>query len=191
LSDSEPDLLGRCRDGDQAAWRELVSEHGRKVFNLAYRFVGRVDEAEDVTQEIFVKVYRSLHSFRPSDGSFPAWLMTVARHHAIDRYRRRRDERLRVADDPSALATFPSPDEGPLRSLEREERKQLVHGGLRSLPPTLREPLILCDLEGLSHEEAAASLDIPVGTVKSRLNRGRLELAKRLLAATSPSAPRA
>lgn len=191
MSDIDPDLLRRCREGDQAAWRDLVSEHGRKVFNLAYRFVGRVDEAEDVTQEIFVKVYRSLDRFQPSDGSFPAWLMTVARHHAIDRYRRRRDERHRVADDPAALLAVPAPDEGPLKSLEREERKSLVHRGLRSLPPTLREPLILCDLEGLSQEEAAASLGIPVGTVKSRLNRGRLELAKRLLAATSRSAPRA
>jgi len=191
LSDIDPDLLRRCREGDQAAWRDLVSEHGRKVFNLAYRFVGRVDEAEDVTQEIFVKVYRSLDRFQPSDGSFPAWLMTVARHHAIDRYRRRRDERHRVADDPAALAAVPAQDEGPLKSLEREERKSLVHRGLRSLPPALREPLILCDLEGLSQEEAAASLGVPVGTVKSRLNRGRLELAKRLLAATSRSAPRA
>jgi RNA polymerase sigma-70 factor (ECF subfamily) len=191
LSDIDPDLLRRCREGDQAAWRDLVSEHGRKVFNLAYRFVGRVDEAEDVTQEIFVKVYRSLDRFQPSYGSFPAWLMTVARHHAIDRYRRRRDERHRVADDPAALAAVPAQDEGPLKILEREERKRLVHRGLRSLPLTLREPLILCDLEGLSHEDAAASLGIPVGTVKSRLNRGRLELAKRLLAATSRSAPRA
>jgi RNA polymerase sigma-70 factor, ECF subfamily len=190
LSDIDPDLLRRCREGDQAAWRDLVSEHGRKVFNLAYRFVGRVDEAEDVTQEIFVKVYRSLDRFQPSDGSFPAWLMTVARHHAIDRYRRRRDERHHVADDPAALAAAPAQDEGPLKTLEREERKGLVHRGLRSLPPTLREPLILCDLEGLSQEEAAASLGIPVGTVKSRLNRGRLELAKRLLAATSRGATR-
>jgi RNA polymerase sigma-70 factor, ECF subfamily len=183
LSDIDPDLLRRCREGDQAAWRQLVEGHGRKVFNLAYRFVGRVDEAEDVAQEIFVKVYRSLDRFRPSDGSFAAWLMTVARHHAIDRYRQRRDERL-VAEDPAALAAVAAEDDGPLKILEREERKQFVHRGLRSLPPALREPLILCDLEGLSHEEAAASLDVPLGTVKSRLNRGRLELAKRLLGAT-------
>jgi RNA polymerase sigma-70 factor (ECF subfamily) len=188
LSDIDPDLLRRCREGDQAAWRDLVSEHGRRVFNLAYRFVGRVDEAEDVTQEIFVKVYRSLDRFRPQEGSFPAWLMTVARNHAIDRYRGRR---VRVADDPAALAAVPAEDEGPLKILEREERKHFVHRGLRSLPPALREPLILCDLEGLSHQEAAASLDIPVGTVKSRLNRGRLELAKRLLAAAARGTPKA
>lgn len=183
MSDIDPDLLQRCRDGDEAAWRALVAEHGRRVFNLAYRFMGRVDEAEDVTQEVFVKVYRSLDRFRPEDGSFPAWLMTVARHHAIDRYRRRREEQTHaVPGDPSATATASS-EEGPLRALEREERRQLVHRGVRALPAALREPIILCDLEGLSQEEAAASLGIPVGTVKSRLNRGRLELARRLLSA--------
>jgi len=185
LSDIAPDLLRRCRDGDQAAWRELVSAHGRKVFNLAYRFVGRADEAEDIAQEIFVKVYRSLDRFRETEGSFASWLMTIARNHAIDRYRRGRDDRLHLADDPEAMAARPSPDEGPLQELEREERAQLVHRGLASLPATLRETLILCDLEGVSHEEAAASLGIPVGTVKSRLNRGRVELARRLLSATA------
>ena len=185
MSDIAPDLLKRCREGDQAAWRDLVSEHGRKVFNLAYRFVGRVDEAEDITQEIFVKVYRSLDRFRESDGTFAAWLMTVARNHAIDRYRRRRDDRVHLAGDPAAVAAVPSPDEGPLEGLEREERAQLVHRGLRSLPPALRETLVLCDLQGLSHEEAATALGIPVGTVKSRLNRGRLELARRVMAAST------
>lgn len=187
MSDIAPDLLRRCREGDQAAWRDLVSEHGRRVFNLAYRFVGRVDEAEDITQEIFVKVYRSLDRFRESDGSFGSWIMTIARNHAIDRYRRDRDDRLRLADD-AALSTLPSREEGPLQGLEREERAQLVHRGLRSLPAALREALILCDLEGLSHDEAASSLGIPVGTVKSRLNRGRLELARRLLASSTRSA---
>ena len=187
MSDIAPDLLRRCREGDQAAWRDLVSEHGRRVFNLAYRFVGRVDEAEDVTQEVFVKVYRSLDRFRESDGSFGAWLMTVARNHAIDRYRRHRDDRLRLFDDAAALDALPSRDEGPLRVLEREERVQLVHRGLRALPAALRETLILCDLEGLSHDEAAATLSIPMGTVKSRLNRGRLELARRLLSASARS----
>jgi RNA polymerase sigma-70 factor (ECF subfamily) len=187
LSDIDPDLLRRCREGDQAAWRQLVSDHGRRVFNLAYRFVGRVDEAEDVAQEIFVKVYRSLDRFRPEGGSFVAWLMTVARRHAIDRYRHRRGESAHVAGDPAALAGAASQEPGPLKTLEREERKQLVHRGLRSLPPALREPLILCDLEGLSHEEAAASLDVPLGTVKSRLNRGRIELARRLQSAAGRS----
>jgi RNA polymerase sigma-70 factor (ECF subfamily) len=181
LSDSDGDLLQRCRQGDEAAWRELVHRHTRRVFNLAYRFVGRVDEAEDLTQEIFVKVYQSLARYRADEGAFTTWLTTVARNQAIDNYRRRREERLRRTHDPEVLDIIPSGEEGPLRSLERQERVQLVHRGLRALPADLREPIVLCDLQGLPYEEAASVLGIPLGTVKSRINRGRIELAKRLL----------
>jgi RNA polymerase sigma-70 factor (ECF subfamily) len=181
LTDSDGDLLQRCRRGEEAAWRELVSRHTRRVFNLAYRFVGRVDEAEDLTQEIFVKVYQSLGRYRADEGAFTTWLTTVARNQAIDHYRRRREERLRRTDDPEMLDAVASGEEGPLRALEREERVRLVHRGLRALPPDLREPIVLCDLQGLPYEEAASVLGIPLGTVKSRINRGRLELAKRLL----------
>jgi RNA polymerase sigma-70 factor, ECF subfamily len=181
LIESDSELLRRCRAGDQAAWGELVARHTRKVFGLAYRFVGRVDEAEDLTQETFVKVYQNLERYRDSDGSFPTWLMTVARNQAIDHYRRRKEERLRRTDEPDGMDSLSSPEEGPLLSLERQERVELVRGGLRALPVDLREPLILCDLQGLPYEEAAAILHVPLGTVKSRINRGRLELAKRLM----------
>ena len=123
----------------------------------------------------------ALPIYRDSDGSFPTWLMTVARNQAIDHYRRRKEERLRRADEPDGMDSLSSPEEGPLRRLEREERVELVRGGLRTLPVDLREPLILCDLQGLPYEEAAAILQVPLGTVKSRINRGRLELAKRLM----------
>ncbi|HEX6739105.1 MAG TPA: sigma-70 family RNA polymerase sigma factor [Vicinamibacteria bacterium] len=181
MTNSDGDLLQKCREGDQGAWRELVARHTRRVFNLAYRFVGRVDEAEDLTQEIFVKVYQSLGRYRADEGAFTTWLTTVARNQAIDNYRRRREERLRRSQDPEVLDHMPSGEEGPLRTLEREERAQLVHRGLKALPPDLREPIVLCDLQGLPYEEAAAVLGIPLGTVKSRINRGRIELAKRLL----------
>jgi RNA polymerase sigma-70 factor (ECF subfamily) len=180
LDESDDDLLERCRGGDQAAWRELVARHTRRVFGLAYRFTGRVDEAEDLTQEIFVKVYQTLDRYHPAHGAFGAWLAAVARNQAIDQYRRRRQERLRRADDPAIVERADSGEEGPLLSLERQERVRLVHRGLRALPPELREPLVLCDLRGLAYEEVAEALAIPLGTVKSRINRGRLELAKRL-----------
>jgi RNA polymerase sigma-70 factor (ECF subfamily) len=181
LTYSDGDLLQKCREGDEAAWRELVSRHTRRVFNLAYRFVGRVDEAEDLTQEIFVKVYQSLGRYRADEGAFTTWLSTVARNQAIDHYRRRREERLRRIQDPEVIDYIASTEEGPLRSLEREERVRLVHRGLKALPADLREPIVLCDLQGLPYEEAASVLGIPLGTVKSRINRGRIELAKRLL----------
>jgi RNA polymerase sigma factor (sigma-70 family) len=181
LNDNDHDLLPRCRRGDEAAWRELVSLHTRRVFSLAYRFTGRVDEAEDLTQEIFVKVYQTLERYREGDGAFGAWLMAVARNHAIDHYRRRRRDALQKSEEPEVLDGMASGDEGPLLSLEREERVRLVHRGLRALPEDLRVPLILCDLQGVAYEEIARSLGIPLGTVKSRINRGRLELARRLV----------
>jgi len=191
LSESDSDLLDRCRRGDQTAWRDLVSRHTRRVFGLAYRFSGRVDEAEDLTQEIFVKVYQSLPRYRELEGAFPGWLMTVARHQAIDHYRRRREERLRRAEGPEILDGMPSSEEGPLRLLEREERVRFVRRGIRSLPAELREPLILFDLQGVPYEEIAATLGIPLGTVKSRINRARIELAKRLLGRQSDLSARA
>lgn len=181
LTTTDADLLPRCRAGDEAAWKDLVARHTRKVFGLAYRFTGRVDEAEDLTQEVFVKVYQTLGRYREADGAFGAWLMAVARNHAIDHYRRRRLERAVRAEDPVVLEAMPSREEHPVAELEREERVRLVHSGLRALPPDLRLPLILCDLQGMPYEEVASALAIPLGTVKSRINRARIELAKRLV----------
>ncbi len=181
MTTTDADLLSRCRSGDEAAWRELVALHTRKVFGLAYRFTGRVDEAEDLTQEVFVKVYQTLGRYRESDGPFGGWLMAVARNHAIDHYRRRKQERQRRTEDPAVLETAPAREEHPVTGLERDERKRLVHSGLRALPPDLRIPLILRDLQELPYEAIASELGIPLGTVKSRINRARLELAKRLL----------
>ena len=181
LNTTDADLLPGCRGGDEAAWRALVERYTRKVFGLAYRFTGKADEAEDLTQEVFVKVYQTLHRYREADGPFGAWLMAVARNHAIDNYRRGRQERQRRTDDPLVLETAPADDEHPIAGIEREERARLVHTGLRALPPDLRAPLVMCDLQGLAYDEIAAALKLPLGTVKSRINRARLELAKRLL----------
>lgn len=173
-------LLARCRAGDELAWHELVRTHTRKVFGIAYRFTGRVDEAEDLTQEVFVKVYQMLARYREADGSFGGWLATVARNQAIDHYRRRRQERSRRDEDVAVLERAPASEEHPVEGLARQERARLVHRGLRALPAELRLPLILCDLQGLSYETIATELSVPLGTVKSRINRARLELAKRL-----------
>jgi RNA polymerase sigma-70 factor (ECF subfamily) len=181
LSEADADILLRCRRGDEAAWRELVTQHTRRVFGLAYRFTGRVDEAEDLVQEVFVKVYQTLDRYRDTEGPFAGWLMTVARNTAIDHYRRRKQELIRRTDDAAALEAMPAGDEPPVARLEREERARLVHRAVRALPPDLRLPLVLCDLQGQPYDEIAASLQIPLGTVKSRINRARLELAKRLL----------
>jgi RNA polymerase sigma-70 factor (ECF subfamily) len=181
LSASDDELVRRCREGSESAWHELVTRHTRRVFGVAYRFCGRVDEAEDLTQEVFVKVYQKLDRYRDRDGAFTTWLTTIARNHSIDLYRRRREERQRRVDDPERIEVAPSTRRGQQAELERNERVELVRSGLRALPPDLREPLMLCDIRGLSYDEAAKTLEIPLGTVKSRINRGRLELARRLM----------
>ena len=179
MSETDTGLLLRCRQGDETAWKTLVARHAGRIFGLAYRFTGRVDEAEDLSQEIFVKVFQNLSRFEGEEALFPAWLLTLARHSAIDHLRRGRMDRQAVP--PDILETLPSKAEGPERILEKAERAGLVRRGLRSLPHDLREALILRDLEGLSYEEAAHAAHVPVGTLKSRVNRGRLELARRLL----------
>jgi RNA polymerase sigma-70 factor (ECF subfamily) len=181
LSASDDELIRLCREGSEAAWQDLVSRHTRRVFGVAYRFCGRVDEAEDLTQEVFVKVYQKLDRYRDQDGAFTTWLTTIARNQAIDLYRRRREERQRRVDDPERIDVTASPGGGQQAELERNERVELVRSGLRALPQDLREPLMLCDIRGLSYDEAARTLEIPLGTVKSRINRGRLELARRLM----------
>jgi len=181
VSEGDGELLRRCRMGDEGAWRELVQQHTRRVFSIAYRFSGRVDAAEDLTQEVFVKVYQSLSRYEPAAGAFTTWLSTVARNHAIDHYRRKREERARVSDDSEVLATLPDRGETQDHAFEREERAQLVRRALRALPAPLREAVVLCDLQGMPYEEIAEALQLPLGTVKSRINRGRLELARRLL----------
>ncbi len=182
MTETDSELLQRCQQGDEAAWRDLVARHTRRVFHLAYRFVGRVDEAEDLTQDIFVKVYQNLARYDPGHGAFTTWLTAVARNLAIDHHRKRREERVRRIEDDGFVENVRSPEDGPQGTLERSERVTLVRSGLRALPRELREPIVLCDLQGLPYDEAAAALGVPLGTVKSRLNRGRLELAKRLLA---------
>lgn len=181
MSASDDELIRLCREGSEAAWQDLVSRHTRRVFGVAYRFCGRVDEAEDLTQEVFVKVYQKLDRYRDQDGAFTTWLTTIARNQAIDLYRRRREERQRRVDDPERIDVTASPGGGQQAELERNERVELVRSGLRALPQDLREPLMLCDIRGLSYDEAARTLEIPLGTVKSRINRGRLELARRLM----------
>lgn len=181
VNDEDGRLLEGCRRGDENAWRELVRSHTRQVFAIAYRFSGRVDEAEDLVQEVFLKVYLSLARYEPAAGSFPAWLATVARNHAIDCYRRRRLERARTSQEEESAHAVPGREERQDRVIEREQRAQLVRRALRALPNELREVLVLCDLQGMAYEQIAETLAIPLGTVKSRINRGRLELARRLI----------
>ncbi len=154
----------------------LVDTYSRKVFNMAYQFSGSYEEAEDMTQDIFFKLYSSLTKY-DSAKNFTAWFLTLAKNHLIDQYRRTKWERKTRDDfDEHLLASgdLDSPEEGVLK----KENKRTVWQALNDLPSETRMTVILRDIQGKSYEEVAEIMSLPVGTVKSRLNRGRLQLAK-------------
>ena len=174
-------LVHRCLAGENSAWEILLKTHTRKVFNLCYRFTGRPAEAEDLTQEVFIKIFQTLRSYDVGQGTFATWLNRVARNHLVDHYRRTRKERLTSSlddEESSVLQESPSLEAGPGAQLESRERRELLQVGLDKLSPDLREAVILRDLNDLDYDEIARVLGVPQGTVKSRINRGRLELAR-------------
>jgi RNA polymerase sigma-70 factor (ECF subfamily) len=179
LIKSDAELARRCRAGDSAAWEQVVHEYSRRVFNLAYRFTGRHESAEDLTQEVFVRVYRSLDQYDPQAGDLANWLMRLARNLVIDDYRRRCRTPTDMGDDIGDHEYhLESRHDAPDRGVERFERAKQVHAAIGRLQPDLRECVILRDIEELTYQEIVDILDIPIGTVKSRINRGRIELAK-------------
>jgi RNA polymerase sigma-70 factor (ECF subfamily) len=173
-------LIERCLRGDQGAWDEIVRQHWRKVFNVAYKFVGKHDEAEDLTQDIFLKIFKSLSTF-DRRANFQTWLISVSRNLCIDHYRSVRKERETIDRDvdPALLAPV-SADAGPFITLERSDRRALLRRALEQLAPALRTAVLLRDIQELSYQEIADRLALPEGTVKSRINRGRIELARQL-----------
>ena len=175
---SETDLVHRCLEGDAAAWDTLVRVYWKRVFHIAYKFVAQFDEAEDLTQEIFVKLFRALPTY-DRRASFETWLTRVSRNLCIDRYRRRRREEERFTDevDPDTMPL----DElvsRPDATLEQRDQVAMVRRALAMLPPTYRQAVALRDVHDLSYEEIARRLQLAEGTVKSRINRGRKELAR-------------
>jgi RNA polymerase sigma-70 factor, ECF subfamily len=174
------ELVERCLKGDQTAWEQIVKQHWRKVFNLAYKFVGRHDEAEDLTQDIFLKIFKALHTF-DRRANFQTWLISISRNLCIDHYRSVRKERETMARDVDASELSPvSRERGPESQLEQVKLRQLIHSALGELPVALRQAVVLRDLQELSYQEIADQLGLPEGTVKSRINRGRLELARQM-----------
>jgi RNA polymerase sigma-70 factor, ECF subfamily len=147
---------------------------------LCYRFTGRPEEAEDLTQEVFIKVFQTLRSFDSAQASFSTWLHRVARNHLVDHYRRTKADRVTdsIDGDDETTTEIPSPAAGPAAHVEARELKEHLQRGLEKLSPDLREAVILRDLQDLDYLEIAQVLGVPQGTVKSRINRGRLELAR-------------
>jgi len=173
-------LIERCLIGDQAAWETVVRQNWRKVFNVAYKFVGKHDEAEDLTQDIFLKIFKALASF-DRRANFQTWIISISRNLCIDHYRSVRKERQTIAREVDAGELQPvSLDRGPYAAAEHQDLRVLLRQALQMLPVTLRTAVVLRDLQELSYQEIAERLGLPEGTVKSRINRGRLELARQL-----------
>ncbi len=184
-------LVERCLEGDDDAWEAVVNAYGRRLYNLSYRYVNRREEAEDLTQEIMVRVYRNLGSYRPEAGSFENWLLRVGRNLIIDHYRRnRRFAGAGGTEELEAMNLSDTRSPSPQQAAERAEDARFVRAGLESLSPELREAVILRDLEGMEYREIAGLLGVPEGTVKSRINRGRIELARLLQKRRAPAEDR-
>ena len=181
----DPDfsLVSRCLRGDETAWEELVRVHTRRVYGLCFRFTNSGSEAQDLTQEVFLRVFKTLKSFRAEEGSFGTWLARVTRNLLIDHYRRTRqdrstdsiEEQLTVVEEAGASASV-RPDD----AVAGQEASAILQATLQKLSPDLREAVILRDLQEMEYREIADVLAIPEGTVKSRINRGRVELARLL-----------
>jgi RNA polymerase sigma-70 factor (ECF subfamily) len=173
-------LIKRCLNGDQLAWEAIVRQYWRKVFNVAYKFVGRHDEAEDLTQDIFLKIFKSLDTF-DRRANFQTWLISISRNLCIDHYRSVRKERETIDRDVDANELAPpSHDPGPVAALEQRDRVALLRQAMSTLPDTLRTAVLMRDIQELSYQEIADTLRLPEGTVKSRINRGRTELARQI-----------
>jgi RNA polymerase sigma-70 factor (ECF subfamily) len=183
------DLAARCLAGDAAAWEKLARTQHRRIYGICYRFTGSQSDAEDLTQEAFLKMYRNLASFDPAKGGFTTWLTTLTRNLLVDNYRRSRMDR---ASD-SLDETYDGEDDGMTRGDRLADggktQEQLVSGmqlraqiqeALKQVSPELREAVILRDLEDMDYKDIAEVLGVPQGTVKSRISRGRAELARLL-----------
>jgi len=177
-----------CMDGDSGAWAELVRTHHRRVYGLCYRFTGNSADAEDLTQDVFLKIYSNLAAFDVNRGSLQVWITTMTRNLLVDNFRRTRNQRatgsldegwdgadeLKPAD--RLMASGPSPHE----RAAQKELSRMVQEALARVSVELREAVILRDLQDLDYKEIAQVLGIPEGTVKSRISRGRAELARLL-----------
>jgi RNA polymerase sigma-70 factor (ECF subfamily) len=170
------EIIRECLEGRQGAWETLMNTYAKRVFNMAYQFCGNREEAEDLTQDIFLKLHHALSKF-DFQKNFTAWLLTLSKNYLIDEYRRTKWERTQRDEfDERVLAQ--STLSGPEDNLARKETQAIIWEGLNRLSSEMRMAVILRDLQGRSYEEMAEILDLPLGTVKSRVNRARLALAE-------------
>jgi RNA polymerase sigma-70 factor, ECF subfamily len=179
-SDFAP-LVERCRAGDAIAWEAFVRRIQGRMFALAYSYAGEREDARDLAQEIFVRLYEARSQW-PAGDEFLPWLFRVARNRSVDYLRRRSVRRPARTVDEEAMADLPDPAPGAEAEAIDADRRSLLHVALRSLSAISREIVVLRDVHGLPIQQVASILGVPLGTVKSRASRARVELAERVLA---------
>lgn len=181
-------VVRRCMDGDSGAWAELVRTHHRRVYALCYRFTGNAADAEDLTQDVFLKVYSNLASFDTARGSLQVWITTMTRNLLVDNFRRNRNQRVTDSldqgwdstDELRPMDRLMAEGKSPQELAAQKELGKMVQNALTLVSSELREAVILRDLQDMDYKEIAQVLGIPEGTVKSRISRGRAELARLL-----------
>jgi RNA polymerase sigma factor (sigma-70 family) len=180
-------LVRRRIAGDAVAWEEIVQRYNRRIYNICYRFAGSADDAQDLTQEVFIKMYRMMSSYDAGRAAFMTWVTTITRNLLVDHFRKTKQDRMTESLDAASSEHEDAmplsdriPDKGvaPDARVQSREAGETVHQALQKLSPELREAVILRDLQDMDYREIAAVLRVPEGTVKSRINRGRAELAR-------------
>jgi RNA polymerase sigma-70 factor (ECF subfamily) len=174
----DAELVTRCLNGDDTAWGDLVRRYGQKIFGIAFHLTYDRAEAEELTQDCFLKVWENLDRYQPSEASLLAWIATLSRNLCIDHYRKRRREKgFHFVTDDAVTVLLPGSDDPQADAVQRERLRFLLEA-IGDLPDELAELIQLRDLDGLDYREIADFLNLPDGTVKSRLNRARIELAR-------------
>lgn len=178
-------LIEKCKQGDRAAFDTLIRSYEKRVYNLAYRLSGHYDEANDISIDAFLRVYQALKLFR-GDANFSTWLFRIVTNVYLDRRKRTRNkqhlslEEYIELEENSVARQVEDPAPTPGAVVESHERSELLQKAIASLPDYQRAMIVLYHTEGLSYEEIAEVLSLPIGTVKSRLNRARLTLREKL-----------
>lgn len=182
MPESDAKLVERCKAGDARAWESVVKTYTGRIMNMAYRYTHNYAVAEELTQDVFVKIYGNLDSYRPDTGSFRNWLLRVGRNLIIDHYRAHKREKHVAGSEELEVLDFTEQrgDPSPYQSLHQKEKAEFLYRSMEQLSFELKEAVLLRDIEGFSYREIANMLSIPEGTVKSRINRGRVELARTL-----------
>jgi len=182
LQASDVNLVNRCLEGDSQAWEIIVRTYTGRLLNMGYQYVGNYAVAEELTQDILLKVYQNLSSFHPETGSLKSWILRVGRNLIIDHYRAHKKEKNVAGSEELEVLDLKCSNrkDTPFDNLYLSEKAEFLYSLLDKISPELKEAVILRDIQGLTYQEISERIEIPVGTVKSRINRGRIELSRKL-----------